>query len=498
MGMVRDILCSHIFGAGMFWDAFTIAYRIPNLFRRLFGEGALTGAFVPAFVRLLEGGRRGEAFALLNRLLTLLAVILGAVTALGIGVSFILPLFWPDEKMRVVMELLRILLPYVMLVCLGAIMGAALNGLFRFFAPAFAPIVLNATWILVLPFLAFGVSQDRAIRAVAWSIIAGGVLQLLTMAIPLARQGVRFRADWAPRDPQLLEVGRQFLPMVFGLALVQINELVDSLIAEIFVPGHGAVSALYYSTLLTQFPSGLIGTSLATAVLPGLSSAAALGNRKEFAELFRRALSAGLYLSLPAAAGLILFGTDIVAVLFEHGRFTAEDTARTGLAASLFGAGLWCFSVNQVQVRAFHAHRDTRTPVRVSAAMVGLNLALNLALVGPMREAGLALATSITGLATFLILNHLLKRRHPDLEIGRLRNDFLRSLGATAVMGAAAWSFVTWAGPLLPTWGKTAFGTRALPLGIAIVISMVVYFGLTRLMGMQDAVSLLRRRRPPR
>lgn len=491
LGMVRDVLCSHYFGAGMLWDAFTIAYRVPNLFRRLFGEGALTAAFVPSFVHLLEKDRRDEAFALLNRLVTMLVIVLGVVTAVGIAATYVLPLFWPDDKMRLVMGLLRILLPYVLLVCAGAILGAALNGLFRFFAPAFAPVVLNVTWILALPFLAMRYTQDTAIRAVAWSVIAGGVLQLLTMAFPLARAGVRFRPDWAPRDPGLRDIGRQFLPTVFGLALVQINELVDSLIAEIFVPGDGAVSALYYANLLTQFPLSLIGTSLATAVLPGLAAAAARGDRGEFGGLFRRALSGAIYLGLPASAGLGLFGTDIVALIFEHGKFTAEATARAGWAASLFGAGLWCYCANQVQVRAFHAHKDTRTPVRISAAMVALNLVLNLALVGPMREAGLALATSITGLATFLVLNAILRKRHPDLELRSLRPDFLKSLVATGVMGGAAWGVAS----LLRAPGATTLWARALPLGAAVAVALAVYFGLTRLMGMRDAISLLRRRR---
>src|SRR5262245_42919688 len=252
--MARDILCSHYFGAGMLWDAFLIAWRIPNLFRRLFGEGALTGAFVPSFVRLVEAGRRAEAFALLNRLLTVLVVFLGGVTVAGIGLTFVLPLFWPDEKMRLIMDLLRILLPYVPLVCAGAILGAALNGLFRFFAPAFAPIVLNVTWIAVLPILVWKFEAETAICYLAIAVVAGGVLQLFSMAIPLAREGARYRFDWAPRDEGLREIGRIILPTTFGLALVQVNEVVDQLIAEIFVPGHGAVSALYYANLLTQFP----------------------------------------------------------------------------------------------------------------------------------------------------------------------------------------------------------------------------------------------------
>jgi putative peptidoglycan lipid II flippase len=495
LGMGRDILGAHFFGAGMLWDAFLIAWRIPNLFRRLFGEGALTAAFVPSFVRLLEADRRAEAFALLNRLLTILVLFLGGVTILGAGLTFVLPRIWPDEKMKLVADLLRILIWYVPLVCAGAILGAALNGLFRFFAPAFSPIVLNVTWIVAIPFIVISFSDaqgvtPRAIYVLSWAVLGGAVLQLLTMTIPLGREGMRFRPEWAPRDEGLRDVGRQFFPTVFGLALVQINEVVDTLIAEIFVPGHGAVSALYYANLLTQFPLSLVGTSLATAILPGLSAAAARGDRAEFGLLFRRALSGAVYLGIPASVGLLLFGPDIVSVIFERGKFTPEDSRRAGLCASLFGIGIWCYCANQVQVRAFHADKDTRTPVRVSAFMVGLNLALNLALVGPMRETGLALATSITGFASFVTLNRILRRRHPELNLAPLVPDFLRSFVAAAAMGAAAVGVAA----LLRVSGATTLWTRALPLGAAMAVAMAVYFGLTRLMGMRDAVTLLRRR----
>ena len=491
LGMGRDILGAHFFGAGMLWDAFIAAWRIPNLFRRLFGEGALTAAFVPSFVRLLEAGRREEAFALLNRLLTVLVLFLGGVTVVGVGLTYLLPHFWPDEKMKLVADLLRILLWYVPLVCAGAILGAALNGLFRFFAPAFAPVVLNLTWIVAIPVIVLNFTDVKAIRVLTWAVLGGAVLQLLTMAIPLAREGVKFRPLWAPRDEGLRDVGRQFFPTIFGLALVQINEVVDTVIAEIFVAGHGAVSSLYYANLLTQFPLSLVGTSLATAILPGLSAAASRDDRTEFGALFKRALSGAVFLGVPASVGLLLFGPDIVSVIFERGKFTPADSWRAGLCASFFGLGIWCYCANQVQVRAFHADKDTRTPVRVSAVMVVLNLALNLALVGPMGESGLALATSVSGFGSFVALNRILRRRRPELDLAPLVPGFLRSFAAAAVMGAAA----TGVAFLLRVSEATTLWARALPLGAAMAVAMAVYFGLTRLMGMPDALMLLRRRR---
>ncbi len=485
LGMVRDVLCSHFFGASLVWDAFAIAYRVPNLFRRLFGEGALTAAFVPAFVKLTTEDKKDEAFALLNRLATSLLLLLGGVTVLGIGATYLLPLFWPDEKVRLVAELLRILLPYLPLVCLGALLGAALNSLFKFFAPAFAPVVLNVTWIAALPVFAAGFPPAAAVKGVAWSIVAGGALQLLVMAWPLKRAGWAARPRWEPSDPGQRGVVSRFLPTVFGLALVQVNELVDSLIAEICVPGHGAVSALYYGNQLVQLPLSLVGTSIATAVLPALSAAAAKDDKPEFSRLFHRSTAGSFFLALPASLGLVLFGPRIISAIFEHGRFGPEETARAGAVLSFYGAGLWCYCVNQVQVRAFHARGDTRTPVKVSTAMVALNLGLNLALVWPLRESGLALATSICGLVNFAVLQGLLRSRYPELRGGALKGEFAKVVAATALMGGGAWSVARWGLPLLPWEPATRLWQRGASLGVILLAALIIYFGAARLLGLR-------------
>jgi putative peptidoglycan lipid II flippase len=488
--MVRDILSSHYFGAGMFMDAFAIAYRIPNLFRRLFGEGALSAAFLPSFVGRIEAGRREEAFALLNRLITLLVAALGGITLLGIAFTFGMARLWPGEKTELIAELLRIMLPYCLLACAGALLGAALNGLYKFFAPAFAPVLLNLTWIAALVSFASRWEDLPAIRAVAWAIIAGGVLQLLMMAIPLWRAGARYRPVWEPRDSGVREVGARFLPAVLGLALVQINEVVDSIIAELLVPGDGAVASLYYANLLTQLPLSLIGTSLATAAFPGLTAAAAKGDDAGFGTQFRSALSMSLYLGLPATAGLALFSEPIIGLIYEHGAFTRAETMRVGATLAMFAAGLFCYCANQVQVRAFHALKDTRTPARVSMIMAGVNFLLNLTLVWPLAESGIALATSLSGAASFVTLGLLLKRRRPDLDLAPVGRTFALAAAASATMGAALWG----AAALLPSFGasKIAEGAR---LGLLIAFAIGFYVALTLVLKMPEATQLLRRRR---
>ncbi len=425
LGFVRDMLCSHYIGAGMTWDAFVVAFRIPNLFRRLFGEGALTAAFLPAFVERCDGGRPEEARSLLGKLVGALGLLLGALVAAGIALTFLLP---GDPKNALLAELLRIMLPYLALICVAAILGAALNGLRHYFTPAIAPVILNVTWIAAL------LLRAGDVRAVAWAVLVGGVLELLILVPPLLSRRMIGLPKLDLRDPGMREVGGQFLPIVFGLALVQINEAVGSVIAREGVPGVGAVSAIYYGNQIVQLPLALIGTALATAVYPLFSSP-----KEVFEDVFSKSLRLVLLLSLPATAGLLVLARPIVSLLFEHGQFGAAAADRTSWVVLLYAAGLWCYCANQIQARAFYARKDARTPVKVSATMVLLNLGLSLALVGPIGERGIALANSVTGLATFLALNVLLRRRVPTVDLRPVYGSFARSVLVAAITGAAAW-----------------------------------------------------------
>ncbi len=478
LGLARDILSSYFFGAGILWDAFTIAYRVPNLFRRLFGEGALTAAFIPAFVSRWDSGRTEEARGLFSRLITILGLLLLAIVAVGIAATFVLPVFWPDAKTILFSQLLRIMLPYLFLICTAAILAATLQSLRHFTMPALAPMLLNVVWIGAL-FLSAG----RHIHLVAGAIVVGGVLQLVVLLPALASRGIRYRPE-VRIDEGVREVRASFFPVVFGLALVQINELVDSVIAELCVPGDGAVSALYYGNQVTQLPLSLIGVSIATAVFPVLASPKA-----DLPAVFQKALRAILYVSIPATVGIILFAREIVSLLFEHGAFDATD--RTAWVLRFYAAGLWCYCANQVQVRAFYAAKDTRTPVRVGAAMVFLNLALNLVLIWPFREAGIAAATAVSGLGSFLILNRLLRRRFPEIRFGPALRTFALSTIAAGLMGGTAWTLQALLQRGLPGASKLLAGTRLL---VPIAVAMAVYFGVTRIFGMVEAREILRRK----
>jgi putative peptidoglycan lipid II flippase len=479
LGFARDSLSAAFFGISPLWDAFALAFRVPNLFRRLFGEGALTSAFLPAFVERYDSDRKAEAHALLNRLSTALSLLLGLLVTALVGVTFLLPGLFPgDEKVLREAPLLRIMMPYLAIICVAAILGAALNGMRHYFAPAFAPVVLNVVWIAAL----FAFPGD--VRAVAWAVVIGGILELAIMIPPLLARGVPLRPDLDLRDPALRGVGRTFLPIVFGMAPAQVNELVGSFVAQHAIPGTGAVSALYYGNQLTQLPLGLIGTAVATAVFPLFASP-----KEDFSRVLQQSLRLVLFLSIPATVGLIVLSQPIVSLLFERRQFGPADTGRVAGVVLFYSMGLWCYCANTVQVRAFFARKDTATPVRVSALMVLLNFGLTMALVWTLREQGIAIANAVTGLATFLVLNRLLRKRHGDLDLGPVRGAFVRSVLASAAMGAAAWGAYRL---MLGVPGAT-IGPQLARALVPIAVGIAVYGVLAWLLRMDEARLLLRR-----
>jgi len=481
LGFVRDMLCARYFGASTLWDAFSVAFRAPNLFRRLFGEGALTAAFLPAFVDRYDGGRPEEARDLLNRLVTALTIFLGVLAAAGVAVSYLLP---ADPKTALMAPLLRIMMPYLPLICVAAILSAALNGMRHYFAPAFAPVLVNLVLIAAL------LPWWRDIHTQAWAVAVGGLVTFLFLVPPLVSRSMPVRPKLGFGDPAFREVIRKSLPVIFGLAPVQLNEFVGSLIAEYMIPGHGAVSVLYYGNQLTQLPLALIGTAVATVVFPMFSSP-----REDFRDVFQKALRFVLFLSVPATIGLMVLARPIVSLLFQHGgKFGPAETERTAWVTICYSAGLWCYCANQIQVRAFYAKKDTLTPVKVSAAMVALNLGLTLLLVGPLQERGISIANAATGFASFVALTLLLRKRHGDLPFGAIAASFLKSLLAGALMGAAAWGAYRLMGGGL---GDTIGRKLALAF-VPIAAGAAVYLLLARILGMDEARLLLRRRHDDR
>jgi putative peptidoglycan lipid II flippase len=462
LGLARDMLCAAVFGIGPAWDAFLLAFRVPNLFRRLFGEGALSAAFIPAFTACLETKSREEAYRLAGRVATSLGlVLLGLLIAGELAVLSLRRLTVPGERWHLVLTFTAILLPYMVFICLTAFAGAMLNSLGHFVAPALAPSVLNVCWIGAVALGSGLFSHDIVTRicVVAGAILAAGVLQLALQIRVLARKGFRWRLSLELLHPDVRRVAASMLPVVLGLAALQINVLVDGLIAVglaapagggtfelmgVSVPypmQEGANSVLFYGNRLMQFPLGVFGIALATAVFPRLSSHAALEDWQGFSQSVIGGLRLALFVSLPACAGLILLRAPAIELFFNRGQFHSQIEAapRTAAVLTAYSTAIWAYCALHVLSRAFYSINRHATPAKAAGWMVLLNLALNLTLVWPLREAGLAAATAICAVLQVLILWHMLNR-HVRLEgSDALRTAGGKSLLATAIMSGACW-----------------------------------------------------------
>lgn len=430
LGLVRDSTIAHVLGAGAAADAFAIAFRVPNLLRELVGEGALTSAFIPCYAKRKAEGDPEAARALFRTVFTLLVtgLVILSLAAVAFFLTVPVSVFRPEnpEKAALVLELCAWCFPYAVLVCGSALFAAVLQAEGRFGIPALAPAAMNAAWILGTLALQplFSDSPEGRARAVAASVLIAGVVQG-AIALPLLhRLGLWPKPAFAWKDSALRTMLKRMGPAVLGLAPVQVNLLVNALIAASLVPGDGANSALYYSSRLLQFPLALVGISLGVASFPAFARLAAEGRRTDLGSTVAGTLRATLFLAIPAMAGLLVLALPATTLLYRHGRFTAEDAEAAAAALRCALVGLPAFCALQVMTRLFHSLGDTATPVRVGAWSVALNFAGNLALVGPMEERGLALSTALCAWVNLGVLVWIARNR--------LRIRGLRSVGATA------------------------------------------------------------------
>lgn len=445
LGLVRDTVCSYYFGAGLVYGAFSIAFQIPNLFRRLFGEGALAATTIPVFSTVMEKDGRQRATAFASRLLTLLVIVLVGVAVLMelalVGLRFALP---QTERTSLILLLTAVMTPYLVLVCTIGVMAGLLNVLHAFALPTLAPIVLNIFMIAaaVAGPLLWPTNDHAAILLLACAVLVAGTVQfagqvggLRRRSLAVAPQTIRASAA----DSDVRRVLRAMAPLTFGLAAVQINTLADTIIAATCVPNAGAPAVLFYAQRLYQFPLGVFAIAYAVVLFPTLSARAARDEMDDF----RASLAAGIrmvmFIGLPCSAGLMLIARPVIALLFQHGEFTAADTVRVSSTLVAYGAGVWAYGLLHILVRAFYALHDYRSPTISSAAVVALNLALNLTLVWRMATAGLGLATAICAAIQCVWLTALLSRRVGGLDWPGIGRSVAKSLLATLVMAAAVW-----------------------------------------------------------
>lgn len=460
LGLARDMICASIFGTGMVWDAFAVAFKIPNLFRRLFGEGALSAAFIPIFTEHIEKRGRAEAMAFVNVVATVLIIILGGIVFLGEGSFFAIPrIFQVQEKWQLVFKLSIIMFPYVFFICLVAFMGAVLNTIHHFFMPAFAPVVMNICWILgavLAPYI--GKTLEKMIYAVAIATFLSGLVQVIIHIPVLRRKELYYRPVLQFSDPGLKLVLTRMGPVVFGLAIVQINVLVDSVIAVGFAapqdgPGYfhfagmainypmkaGAASVLYYSDRLIQFPLGVFGIAMATAVFPLFSTHAVREDWNTFSITFNRALKFMLLIGIPASLAIIMLREPIVDLIYRRKQFDAVSAYRTSRVIFFYAIGIWAYCGLHVLIRAFYSVKDTITPVKIGAICVGLDFVLNLSLIWVLQEGGLALSTAISAIVQIIILTIILQKRVRIKIGGEVVASILKTVTASVTMAIACW-----------------------------------------------------------
>src|SRR6267378_1886001 len=461
LGMVREMVYAAFMGNTWVASAFTLAFQVPNLFRRLLGEGALTAAFIPIFKKKEVQEGEAEMWRSAN------VVISGMVTGAGLIclvavllISMTLPLV-SDPETKLMMQLLRLMFPYMVLVCLAAILIGMANARGHFFVPALGAAILNVIMIASVIFLApsFGPKLERRIFALAIGVVLAGVAQAFFQLPSLHREG--FRYEWISpwRDPTVREVVRKMLPGSIGVAAFQINVLVTQLFVFWFDPQ--IVARFNYSVRLMELPQGMFGISLATYLLPTLSGLAAEKKYPEFRQTLSQGLSYLSFANLLAAAIALTLAVPIVRLLFERGKFGPETTVHVALALACLAPGLLMFSMNNILARAFFALDDIKTPMKISVLCLGLNLAFAIWLVQRYREAGLAVANTMSATFNLVLLTYALRRKLSRLGLSQLKQTLLVLVPNAIFAGAIAW--------ILGSIWEKRFGHATVALKIAAV-----------------------------
>ncbi len=487
LGLVRDQVFAIFFGAGYAYDAFLTAFRIPNLLRDLLAEGALSSAFVATFSQVLETKGRKEAVQLSNRVATLLILVISAISLLawfyapaivaGLAPGF----FEVPGKSELTVQLTRIMIPFLLLIALAAQAMGILNALNSFGIPALASAFFNLGSIfggLLLGFVLGPAVGLSPIEGMAYGTLIGGLLQWAIQWPKLRRAGFNYRPMISLTDPGVRQIVRLMGPAILGTAAVQVNVFVNTNFASSIIDpatgavANGPVSWLNFAFRFMQFPIGVFGVAIATATLPPLSRSVAREDYDGFRRTLAHALALVFLLCIPSAVGLAVLGRPIVGLIFEHGRFTALDTAQTANALAAYSLGLAGYAAVKVLSPAFYAINDTRTPMLISLGSIVVNYVMNSLLVGPFGHVGLAFSTSSVALVNFMLLALFMRRRVGWLEGSRLGATVLKICAATVPMALAAW-LVDELSLALPLSGLALDFTRVL---VPITLAAIVFY----------------------
>lgn len=490
LGMARMSVMSGLFGASDANDAFVAAFKIPNLLRDMFAEGALSAAFIPVFTTKLKEAGRSNAMQTANLVLSFLLVVVGLIVLVGILlvpliVSALVPGFEDiPGKTELTVLLGRVMMPFLLVISAAALFMGMLNALGKFGTPAFAPILLNigmiAAGFLICPFV------SPPILGMAFGVLIGGLGQCLVQLPQLLKGGFKFRFDFKFNNPDLKLILKLAAPMVIGLAATQFNVFVITNLASTL--SDGAVSFLDYAYRLLHLPLGLFAVAIATVALPNASRLAAEKDYDGMGELYMRALRFGLFLVLPAQVILLVAGKPIVALLYQHAEFTASDTLQTSSALAFYAVGLAAFSSVRITVPMFYALKETRIPVMISVVSVIANILLCFILKGYLDFRGLSLAVACAGWLNFTLLLLFLRKR---LRMTSLLNSF-RGLAMIVL-------------PSIPLAALLIIGQQIVPCDISagskvswliyvtvmFLGAIMIYFGAAKILRLPELDSLL-------
>ena len=482
LGYVRDTLVANRFGAGAAADAFYAAFGVANLLRRILGEGALSASFIPVFSEYGEKHGKERAQDFLNVMFTLLCLSLIALILAGVFLAepltrlIAMGFERTPERFALTVILTRYMLPFLLFICLAALLTGVLNALHSFFLPALAPACLSVAEIgyllVILPFLS---PQNRVI-GLAISVVVGGFLQFLVHLPALWKKGFHLRMRWNFKHAGARRVGKLMIPAGFGMSVDQVNTYFDRFCASFLT--EGSVTVLHYSSRVMQLPLALFGIALSQVALPSMAVSVARGRTDEVKDTVNFAIRLTLFMILPAMTGLIVLGQPIVKILFEHGRFTPDATVMTASALAFFSAGLLAYAAVKILAGAFYAFQNTHVPMMIAIGCVLLNVLLDILFIRytALGVGGLALATTTASWANAISLFVLLRRKLGPLDGLRIGRTFLKSAAGCAGMTAFCLA--------LMRWGAAA--PLPVRLGVAIAGGFTVYMGIVWLLQMEE------------
>ena len=495
LGFVRDILVAAILGAGPVADAFFIAFKIPNLFRRLFAEGAFNAAFVPLFAGKLEGDGDETARAFANRAFSVLFwVLLGLLIVMELGMPWIMRVFAPGflddpAKFDMAVQFTRITFPYLLFISLVSLMGGVLNSLNKFAAAAATPILLNLCLIAAI-LLATPILPSPG-HALSWGVFAAGLVQFLWLAWNCKANGMLPKLGLPNWGEDIKMLVKRIIPGAVGAGIYQVNLVVDMIIASLLPTG--SISYLFFADRVTQLPLGVVGVAVGTALLPLLSRQLRAGDEAGAMHSQNRALEFTLLLTVPAAVAFAIIPAPIISVLFERNAFTAEASSATAAALMVYAFGLPAYVLNKGLTPGFFARGDTKTPMIVAAVCMVVNIVFNLLLMGPFLHVGLAMATVISAWTNTLLLAILLRQRGQLTRDERFKSRLPRILLSAVLMGGVLWGLTL----VLTPWIDNGETQRIAALIILILAGLVSYFLLAHVTGaarLSDIKGMMRKK----